>query len=64
MVNLVRFLPQITMVNLVRFYFDTDEECRTGCFDGKPIEDVDADKADDFEQYLIDQNIGYIRIDL
>ena len=52
------------MVNLVRFYFDTDEECRTGCFDGKPIEDVDADKADDFEQYLIDQKIGYIRIDL
>jgi hypothetical protein len=50
--------------NLTRFYLDTDDDCRTGCLNGKAFEDVERIDADTFEARLQEQEISYIRIDL
>ncbi len=50
--------------NLTRFYLDFDEECRTGCLNGKAFEDVETIDADKYEKRLQDQKISYIRVDL
>lgn len=47
-----------------RFYLDTDEDCRTGCLNGKAFEDVDKCEANEFEKRLQEQEISYIRVDL
>ena len=52
------------VANLIRFYFDFDEDCRTGCLSNLEYEDVDADEADLFETQLKKQNISYMRVDL
>lgn len=50
--------------NLTRFYLDTDEDCRTGCLNGKVFEDIETIKADQFEKRLQTEEISYIRVDL
>lgn len=50
--------------NLTRFYLDTDEECRTGCLNGKVFEDVETIEADALEKRLQEEEISYIRVDL
>lgn len=49
--------------NLTRFYYDFDEDCRTGCFNDKAFDDVETIEADEFELELQQQNIEYTRID-
>jgi hypothetical protein len=50
--------------NLTRFYYDFDEDVRTGCFQGKIFEDVETIEADAFEQQLILKDIPYTRVDI
>jgi len=50
--------------NLTRFYFDVDEDGRTGIFNGKVFKDVETVEADVYEQELQDQQILYLRVDL
>jgi hypothetical protein len=50
--------------NLTRFYFEFDEDCRTGCFEGLSFLDVETIEADQYEQDLQNQDISYTRIDL
>lgn len=50
--------------NLSRFYFDFDDDCRTGCFEGLAFADVETIEADLYEQELQQQEIAYTRIDL
>jgi len=50
--------------NFTRFYLDTDEDCRTGCLNGKAFEDVDRAVANEFERRLQEEEIPYIRVDL
>jgi len=50
--------------NLTRFYYDVDDDCRTGCFNGKAFEDVETIEADDFEEELQSKDITYLRVDL
>lgn len=50
--------------NLTRFYYDVNEDCRTGCFNGKIFDDVETVEADAFEEKLKLQDIEYIRVDL
>lgn len=50
--------------NLTRFYYDVDDDCRTGCFNGKAFEDVETVEADDFEEELQSKDIPYLRVDL
>lgn len=50
--------------NLTRFYLDTDEDCRTGCLNGRAFEDVETIEADAFEERLQADEISYIRVDL
>lgn len=50
--------------NLTRFYYDFDEECRTGCLNGKAFDDVETTEADAFEEELKSQDIEYLRVDL
>lgn len=52
------------MRNLTRFYYDFDEDCRTGCFNNLAYEDVETVEADDFEARLREQDILYTRVDL
>ena len=49
---------------ITRFYYDVDEEVRTACFYNKAFEDVDRDKADEYEEYLKQKGIDYTRTDL
>ena len=49
---------------ITRFYYDVDEEVRTGCFSGKVFEDVDKSKADEYEEHLKLKGIEYTRTDL
>lgn len=49
---------------ITRFYYDVDEEVRTACFSNKAFEDVDRDKADEYEEYLKQKGIDYTRTDL
>ena len=49
---------------LTRFYYDFDEECRTGCLENLAFEDVCLEDADEFEKNLQLQEIPYTRIDL
>jgi hypothetical protein len=51
-------------INLTRFYFDIDEECRTGCVNNLAFQDVETGEADEVEEDLKVQNINYIRVDL
>jgi hypothetical protein len=48
---------------LTRFYFNVDEDSRTGCFENKAFEDVETVEADLFENDLKLQAIPYTRID-
>jgi len=50
--------------NLSRFYFDFDEDCRTGCLNNLAFEDVETIEADAYEKELQSKNIPYTRIDL
>lgn len=50
--------------NLTRFYFEFDDDCRTGCFEGLAFEDVETIEADEYEKDLQNQDILYTRIDL
>ena len=50
--------------NLTRFYYDFDEDCRTGCFNGKVFDDVETIEADAFEAKLKAEEIEYTRVDL
>jgi len=52
------------MLNLTRFYYDFDEDCRTGCFNNLAYEDVKTIEADAFEAKLREQDVPYTRIDL
>lgn len=49
--------------NLTRFYFDFDEDCRTGCLNNLAFEDVETIEADAYEEELISKDIPYTRID-
>lgn len=51
-------------INLTRFYFDFDEDCRTGCFSDLAFQDIETIEADEMEEDLKAQNINYIRVDL
>jgi hypothetical protein len=50
--------------NLTRFYLDVDDDCRTGCLNGKAFEDVETVEANEFEKRLQEREISYIRVDL
>jgi hypothetical protein len=50
--------------NFTRFYFDFEQDCRTGCLNGKAFEDVEKSKADAMEERLQREEISYIRVDL
>ena len=50
--------------NLTRFYFDFDDERRTGCFSNLSFEDVETIEADAYEDQLRSDDIPYTRIDL
>jgi hypothetical protein len=50
--------------NLTRFYYDFDEECRTGCLANLAFEDIETIEANEFEAKLKNQDIPYLRIDL
>lgn len=50
--------------NLTRFYYDVNDDCRTGCFNGNVFDDIETIEADAFEDRLKSQNIEYIRVDL
>lgn len=50
--------------NLTRFYFEFDEECRTGCLEGLAFLDMETIEADEYENELREKEIGYTRIDL
>lgn len=50
-------------LNLTRFYFDLDEECRTGCFANLAFKDVETIEADAYEKELQSQEIEYTRVD-
>jgi hypothetical protein len=50
--------------NLTRFYFDFDDDCRTGCLEGLSFVDVETIEADEYETDLQRQDISYTRIDL
>ena len=49
--------------NLTRFYFDFDDECRTGCLANLAFNDVETIEADDYEKELQSQEIVYTRVD-
>lgn len=49
--------------NLTRFYFDFDEDCRTGCLNHLAFQDVETIEADTYEEELKSQDIPYTRID-
>jgi hypothetical protein len=51
------------MRNLTRFYYDVDEDCRTGCLNGKAFDDVETVEADAFEETLNAKDIEYLRVD-
>lgn len=51
-------------ISLTRFYFDFDEDCRTGCFSDLAFQDVETVEADEMEEDLKSQGINYIRVDL
>jgi hypothetical protein len=50
--------------NLTRFYFDFDEDCRTGCLNYLAFEDIETIEADLYEIELQSKEISYTRIDL
>lgn len=50
-------------VSISRFYYDFDDECRTGCLSELAFEDIETDQADEFEATLTERNISYLRID-
>jgi hypothetical protein len=50
--------------NLTRFYFEFDDDCRTGCFEGLAFTDVETIEADAYEEDLQNQDIFYTRVDL
>ena len=52
------------MSNLTRFYFEFDNECRTGCFEGLAFEDIETIEADVYEIELQFKEISYTRVDL
>ena len=49
--------------NLTRFYYDFDEDCRTGCMANLAFEDVETIEADEFEKKLKKEEISYLRVD-
>lgn len=50
--------------DITRFYFDFDEDCRSGCLVGLPCKDIETIEADQFEAKLKNENIPYVRVDL
>ena len=51
-------------INLTRFYYDIDDENRTGLLNQCAVDDVETIEADAFELELQSKNIEYIRVDL
>lgn len=50
--------------NLTRFYFDFDEDCRTGCMAELAFEDVENSEVEEYEKKLNEKNVQYIKIPL
>jgi hypothetical protein len=51
-------------INLTRFYYDIDDEQRTGLLNQSIFDDVETTEADAFESELQSKDIEYIRVDL
>ncbi len=51
-------------IDLTRFYYDFDDDCRTGCLLNLAFEDVERKEADQFERDLKEKEISYLRVDL
>jgi hypothetical protein len=51
-------------INLTRFYYDIDDEKRTGLLNQQVFDDVETIEADAFELGLQSKDIEYIRVDL
>lgn len=51
-------------INLTRFYYDIDDEKRTGLLNQRIFDDVETTEADAFESELQSKDIEYIRVDL
>jgi hypothetical protein len=51
-------------INLTRFYYDIDDEERTGILNQRVFDDVETIEADAFELELQSKDIEYIRVDL
>ena len=49
--------------HLTRFYFDFDDECRTGCLANLAFKDIETIEADAYEKELQSQEVIYTRID-
>jgi len=49
--------------NLTRFYFEFDEDCRSGCLEGLAFVDVETIEAEQYENDLQSKEINYLRID-
>lgn len=50
------------VANITRFYFDFDEDCRTGCINDLAFEDIINEEADQYEEKLKENNIQYLKI--
>ena len=50
-------------LNLTRFYFDFDQDCRTGCLEGISFIDIETVEADDYENDLKSKDLEYTRVD-
>ena len=51
-------------INLTRFYYDIDDEERTGLLNQCVVDDIETIEADTFELELQSKDIKYIRVDL
>jgi len=49
---------------ITRFYFDFDEDCRTGCLLELAFEDIDNADVKEYEQKLKEKDVQYIKIPL
>ena len=50
--------------NITRFYFDFDEDCRTGCLLELAFEDVKNSEVEEYEKKLKERDVQYIKISL
>lgn len=50
------------LVNITRFYFDFDEDCRTGCLLNLAFQDVPNEEAEKYENKLKEKGIQYVKV--